>query len=74
LHTGVEKFYLFTITIQIVFYFIAFLGSLLKDYKIRLKFLFIPYYLFVMNYSIIVGMIRFFTRKQTAIWEKAKRK
>jgi cellulose synthase/poly-beta-1,6-N-acetylglucosamine synthase-like glycosyltransferase len=74
LHTGVEKFYLFAITVQIVFYFIAFLGSLLKDYKIRLKFLFIPYYLFVMNYSIIVGMIRFFTRKQTAIWEKAKRK
>jgi biofilm PGA synthesis N-glycosyltransferase PgaC len=62
------------LTIQIVFYLTALLGSVLKDYKIRLKFLFIPYYLFVMNYSIILGMIRFFTRKQTAIWEKAKRR
>ena len=69
-----EQFYTIALTIQIVFYFIALLGSVLKDYKIRLKFLFIPYYLFVMNYSIIVGMIRFFTRKQSAIWEKARRR
>ena len=69
-----EQFYTIALTIQIVFYFIALLGSVLKDYKIRLKFLFIPYYLFVMNYSIIVGMIRFFTRKQSAIWEKVRRR
>ena len=69
-----EHLYMIFLTIQIVFYLTALLGSVLKDYKIRLKFLFIPYYLFVMNYSIILGMIRFFTRKQTAIWEKAKRR
>lgn len=73
-HTYTEEFYTISLTIQIAFYFMALLGSVLKDYKIRLKFLFIPYYLFVMNYSIIVGMIRFFTRKQSAIWEKARRR
>lgn len=74
IHPYAEQFYVISLTIQIIFYFFALLGSVLKDYKIRLKFLFIPYYLFVMNYSIIAGMIRFFTQKQTAIWEKAKRR
>jgi cellulose synthase/poly-beta-1,6-N-acetylglucosamine synthase-like glycosyltransferase len=74
LHPYAGRFYMITLIIQIVFYFFALLGSLLKDYRIRLKFLFIPYYLFVMNYSIIIGMYRYFTQKQSAIWEKAKRR
>jgi cellulose synthase/poly-beta-1,6-N-acetylglucosamine synthase-like glycosyltransferase len=74
LHPYAGQFYMITFAVQIIFYLFALLGSLLRDYKIRLKFLFIPYYLFIMNYSIIVGMFRFFTRKQTAIWEKAKRR
>ena len=68
------EFYTVSFIIQMVFYSFAILGAVLKDYKIRMKFLFIPYYLVVMNYSIILGMIRFFTRKQTAVWEKAKRR
>ncbi len=74
MHPEAEKFYTVSIAVQIVFYLAALLGSIMKDYKTRLKFLFIPYYLFVMNYSILIGMIRFFTQKQTAIWEKARRR
>ncbi len=74
LHPGAGQFYIISFAIQIIFYLFAIIGSFLRNYKIRFKFLFIPYYLFVMNYSIIVGMIRFFTTKQTAIWEKARRR
>lgn len=71
--TDSEKFYTIAFIVQVVFYAAAILGAIFRDYKTRLKFLFMPYYLVVMNYSILLGMIRFFTRKQTAIWEKAKR-
>ncbi|MBN2213085.1 MAG: glycosyltransferase family 2 protein [Bacteroidales bacterium] len=73
LQTNPKDFYIIAFIIQIVFYAAAILGAVLKEHKTRLKLLFIPYYLIVMNYSIILGMIRFFTRKQTAIWEKARR-
>lgn len=66
--------YKIAFAIQIFFYLAVIFGSLFKNYKTRVKLLFVPYYLFVMNYSIILGMLRFFTRKQTAVWEKVKRK
>jgi cellulose synthase/poly-beta-1,6-N-acetylglucosamine synthase-like glycosyltransferase len=72
--TDAQKFYAIAFIVQVVFYAAAILGAILRDCKTRMKFLFMPYYLVVMNYSIILGMIRFFTRKQTAIWEKAKRR
>jgi len=39
-----------------------------------LKIAFIPYYFCVMNYAVIVGTLKYFTTKRSAVWEKAERK
>ena len=58
---------------QLLFYFIAFLGFLLKNKKIRVGIFFMPFYLLVMNFAIIEGYFKFLTSKQSVIWEKSKR-
>jgi cellulose synthase/poly-beta-1,6-N-acetylglucosamine synthase-like glycosyltransferase len=59
---------------QIVFYLLAFLGFIMEKRHIRIKALFVPYYFCVMNYAVLMGIIRYFTKKQSAVWEKARRK
>lgn len=59
---------------QILFYLLAFLGFIMEKRHIRIKALFVPYYFCVMNYAVLMGIIRYFTKKQSAIWEKAQRK
>lgn len=59
---------------QIVFYVLAFLGFIMEKRRIRIKALFVPYYFCVMNYAVLMGIIRYFTKKQSAVWEKAQRK
>lgn len=61
-------------TAQIVFYLLAFLGFIMEKRHIRIKALFVPYYFCVMNYAVLMGIIRYFTKKQSAVWEKAQRK
>jgi cellulose synthase/poly-beta-1,6-N-acetylglucosamine synthase-like glycosyltransferase len=58
---------------QVLFYFLGFLGFILRNKLTRFKFLFAPFYLIVMNYSIIVGLFRYFKGNQNAAWEKVKR-
>jgi hypothetical protein len=38
------------------------------------KILFIPYYFCIMNYAVIAGIVRYSRRKQSAAWEKSRRK
>jgi cellulose synthase/poly-beta-1,6-N-acetylglucosamine synthase-like glycosyltransferase len=59
---------------QLLFYVLAFLGLLMEKRHIRIKALFIPYYFCVMNYAVLMGIIRYFRKKQSAVWEKAQRK
>lgn len=59
---------------QVLFYILAGLGWLMQDRPTRYKILFLPFYFFMMNYAVILGAIRFFQRKQTVQWEKARRK
>lgn len=59
---------------QVVFYLLAVLGYLMEKRHIRVKALFIPYYFCVMNYAVLAGIIRYFTKKQSSVWEKAQRK
>jgi hypothetical protein len=54
-------------------YVLAFVGWLLERYKIRFKFLFVPFYFLAMNYASVKGMIRFFKGKQSVNWEKSRR-
>ena len=59
---------------QSAFYFASFLGYLLESKKIKIKVFFIPYYFSLMNYAAMAGAIRYFKGKQSAAWEKSKRK
>lgn len=59
---------------QVLFYALAFAGFLLERKNLRLKILFVPYYFCVMNYAVLAGIVRFFRKKQSASWEKAKRR
>lgn len=59
---------------QIGFYLAALLGHFLENRRIRLKLLFIPFYFCMMNYAVILGLIRFLNKGQKGVWEKAVRK
>lgn len=58
---------------QIAFYLMAFMGAILERQRIKLKAFFVPYYFCIMNYAVYRGAIRFFTGRQTVLWERAKR-
>ncbi|AMR33241.1 glycosyl transferase [Mucilaginibacter sp. PAMC 26640] len=59
---------------QVLFYLLAFLGFIMEKRQVRVKALFVPYYFCVMNYAVVAGIIRYFTKKQSSVWEKAQRK
>jgi len=59
---------------QVLFYLAALLGYFLENRKIRFKILFIPFYFCMMNYAVILGLIRFLKKSQKGVWEKAVRK
>ncbi|HEK19251.1 MULTISPECIES: glycosyltransferase family 2 protein [unclassified Mucilaginibacter] len=67
-------FYTLLFMAQVAFYLLAALGFLMEKRHIRIKALFIPYYFCVMNYAVLAGILRYFTKKQSAVWEKAQRK
>lgn len=68
------SFYCLALAAQILFYLLAILGMYFEKQKIRIKIAFIPYYFCIMNYAVVAGIIRYFGKGQSAIWEKAKRK
>lgn len=59
---------------QLLFYTLAFTGMIMEKRQIRIKALFIPYYFCVMNYAVLMGIFRYFTTKQSAVWERAQRR
>lgn len=65
--------YITTILIQLVFFILVLIGWIIKNQQISNKVIFLPYYLFMMNISIIQGFIRFVSGKQNVRWEKSKR-
>ncbi len=67
-------FYQFIFTAQTLFYLLSFTGYLMARKQLKFKAFFIPYYFTFMNYAAIAGAFRYFNGKQSAVWEKAKRK
>ncbi|MEM9680127.1 MAG: glycosyltransferase family 2 protein, partial [Bacteroidota bacterium] len=59
--------------LQIAMYAFAFLGWLLEHNATRIKVLFVPYYFFIMNLSVVLGFFRFMSNNQSVNWERAKR-
>ena len=59
--------------LQVLFYCAALLGWFLENRSTRVKALFIPYYFFIMNLSVILGFFRYIKKSQSVNWERAKR-
>ena len=59
--------------LQIIFYSAALIGWYLEHKQLKIKALFIPYYFFIMNLSIFLGLKRYLTRQQSVNWERAQR-
>lgn len=69
-----ELIYQALLAAQLFFYLLAFTGWIFELREIKIKPLFVPFYFCLMNYAVIMGIIRYFSKKQSAAWEKAKRK
>jgi cellulose synthase/poly-beta-1,6-N-acetylglucosamine synthase-like glycosyltransferase len=61
------------LALQGLFYFLVIAGALLHNVRLRFKAIFAPYYLIVMNYAILTGMIRYLRGSLSVNWEKARR-
>jgi len=59
---------------QVAFYGMSLFGWMLEAQQIKIKIFFIPYYFCMMNYAVIRGIFRYLTGRQSAVWDKAKRK
>lgn len=66
-------FYQILLVGQLLFYAGALLGWKLEKSKMKIKIFFVPYYFFIMNYAVLVGIIRFLKKNQSVNWERAKR-
>jgi len=65
--------YLITFAIQLLLFFAITLGWLLKDKVVTSRWIFLPYYLFMMNISIVQGFFRFLKGTQNVKWDKSLR-
>jgi cellulose synthase/poly-beta-1,6-N-acetylglucosamine synthase-like glycosyltransferase len=65
--------YLILFFLQCIFYLFVLTGALLHNVKLSAKFLFAPYYLFIMNYSSLKGLFCYFSGKYSVNWIKVKR-
>lgn len=72
---GIFSFKLYPILfwLQVLFYAAALLGWFLENRETRIKILFIPYYFFIMNLSVVLGFFRYMKKSQSVNWERAKR-
>jgi cellulose synthase/poly-beta-1,6-N-acetylglucosamine synthase-like glycosyltransferase len=58
---------------QLLFYVAALTGWFLENRSTRIKALFVPYYFFIMNLSVVLGFFRYMKKSQSVNWERAKR-
>jgi cellulose synthase/poly-beta-1,6-N-acetylglucosamine synthase-like glycosyltransferase len=75
INEGIFDFRLYSILfwLQILFYAAALLGWYLENKSIKVKILFVPYYFFIMNLSVFLGLKRYLKGSQSVNWERAKR-
>ena len=66
-------FYSILLGLQLLFYVAALLGWYLENKSIKVKILFVPYYFFIMNLSVFLGLKRYLKGSQSVNWERAKR-
>ena len=59
---------------QLIFYTAAVAGWIFENRRIRLKIFFVPYYFCLMNIAMYAGFLRLKAKKQSVLWEKARRR
>jgi len=59
--------------LQVLFYAAALAGWYFESRKVRVKWLFVPYYFFIMNLSVFLGFRRYLRGAQTVNWARAQR-
>jgi len=75
INEGIFSFGMYAVLfwLQLLFYCSALLGWYLENKSIKVKLLFIPYYFFIMNLSVFLGLKRFLKGSQSVNWERARR-
>ncbi|WP_435263103.1 glycosyltransferase family 2 protein [Tenacibaculum sp. nBUS_03] len=68
-----DTFIHYSLVMLILFYVLIFVGYLFRRKKIKIRFIYIPFYFFIMNLSAIIGIINYVRNKQFAVWEKVNR-
>jgi cellulose synthase/poly-beta-1,6-N-acetylglucosamine synthase-like glycosyltransferase len=68
-----NRLYVILFVLQCIFYMLALAGGIMHDVKLKMRVLFAPYYLFIMNYAVIKGFFRFLTGNYSVKWQKVKR-
>lgn len=72
---SVDQGWLFHILLilQILFWFTALAGITLKTSLIKKKYVFVPFYMLMMNYAMIKGIINYFRGNYSVKWPKSER-
>jgi cellulose synthase/poly-beta-1,6-N-acetylglucosamine synthase-like glycosyltransferase len=63
-----EGFYRIILVLQVLFYFLAFIGILFGN-KSKWQIIALPYTLLLLNFASLVGFFKFFTKKQSVFWK-----
>jgi|WetSurSiteA1Bulk_404760.scaffolds.fasta_scaffold00310_12 cellulose synthase/poly-beta-1,6-N-acetylglucosamine synthase-like glycosyltransferase len=71
--TGHAPVYSVLLVIQCTFYLFILAGRMLHNVRLRTRVLFVPYYLFIMNYAVIKGFMQYITGQHTVNWQKVRR-
>ncbi|MDE3212249.1 MAG: glycosyltransferase family 2 protein [Bacteroidota bacterium] len=74
-HEGIWGWGLYSVIfwLQVLVYGMAIAGYILENRETRLKILFVPYYFFIMNLSVLLGFNRYLKGQQSVNWERARR-
>lgn len=75
-NAGIADFsnlYVWLFYAQLLFYLLALIGWYLENKAIKIKVLFVPYYFFIMNLAVLMGIKRYYKGSQSVNWERAKR-
>ena len=68
-----SDFYLLVLAVQLVFYAFAYVGWKYAERNLKKKAFYIPFYFLIMNYCVLLGIVRYIFRGQSVRWEKAQR-
>lgn len=70
---GNPMIYQVLLVLQLAFYAFVLLGKAFEHKSIKMRFLFVPYYFFMANWAMWLGLRRYLSGKQSVNWERAKR-